>query len=165
LRRSSQPSAADLAFGVRRCSDVSRGDEIHAFTQAIFGALDIDPPSGVLKETEADFAARMRDETCFIVEAHGRLIASMFCRQDGDALYVGRLAVAPDWRRRGIANALIDAAKAQARQIGVQRLTLGCRIALASNVALFRGHGFVVVRETCHPGFTTPTSYDMELTL
>jgi len=54
---------------------------------------------------------------------------------------------------------------AEARQIGAQRLTLGCRIALASNVALFRGHGFVVVRETCHPGFTTPTSYDMELTL
>ena len=43
-------------FQVRRCADVSRAREIHAFTQGIFGALDIDPPSGVLKETEADFA-------------------------------------------------------------------------------------------------------------
>jgi ribosomal protein S18 acetylase RimI-like enzyme len=150
---------------VQRCTDVARAREIHAFTQAIFGTLDIDPPSGVLKETEADFAARLRGEICFIVEEGGKLIASIFCRPDGDALYVGRLAVASEFRRRGIANALIDAAKAEARSVGAERLTLGCRIALVSNVALFRKHGFVVLRETSHPGFTTPTSYDMELVL
>jgi len=119
----------------------------------------------MLKETEPDFAARLRDEICFIVEADGKLIASIFCRRDDDALYVGRLAVHPDWRRRGIANALIDAAKDEARRLGAKRITLGCRIALTSNLALFRRHGFTVVRESCHPGYTTPTSYDMELTL
>jgi ribosomal protein S18 acetylase RimI-like enzyme len=152
-------------FQAQRCTDVSRARDIHTFTQAIFSALDIDPPSGVLKEGEPDFAARLRDETCFIVEADGRLIASMFCAVDGDALYIGRLAVHPDCRRRGIANALIEAAKTEARRLGAKRLTLGCRIALTSNLALFRRHGFVTVRETCHPGFTTPTSYDMELAL
>jgi ribosomal protein S18 acetylase RimI-like enzyme len=152
-------------FEVQRCTDVARACEIHAFTQAIFGALDIDPPSGVLKETETDFAARLRDETCFVVEAHSRLIASMFCRRDGDALYVGRLAVAQEWRRRGIANALIDAAKAEARRNGAKRVTLGCRIALVSNLALFRGHGFVIIGHETHAGFSAPTSYDMELVL
>ncbi|MBV8839578.1 MAG: N-acetyltransferase, partial [Alphaproteobacteria bacterium] len=39
------------------------------------------------------------------------------------------------------------------------------RIALPGNVALFRRHGFTVVAETCHAGFTSPTSYDMELRL
>src|SRR4051794_22571192 len=165
--QSSRLLAADFTdvSAVRRCTDISRAGEIAAFTQAIFGVLDIDPPSGVLKETEADFAVRLRDDICFIVEAGGKLIASMFCRQDGDALYVGRLAVHPHWRRRGIANALMDAAKAEARRIGAKRLTLGCRIALTSNLALFRRHGFVIVRESCHPGYTTPTSYDMELRL
>jgi ribosomal protein S18 acetylase RimI-like enzyme len=152
-------------FKIEHCTDGSRAREINAFTQAVFGALDIDPPSSVLKETEADFAARLRDETCFIVEADRRLIASMFCKQDGDALYVGRLAVAPEFRRRGIANRLIEAAKAEARRLGAKRLTLGCRIALVSNLALFRSHGFAIVRETCHPGYTAPTSYDMELLL
>jgi ribosomal protein S18 acetylase RimI-like enzyme len=167
LRRSSRPLAADFTgvLPVRRCTEVSRAREIHAFTRAVFRALDIDPPSGVLKETEADFMARLRDETCFIVEADSKLIASMFCRQDGDALYVDRLAVAPEWRRRGLANALIDAAQDEARRIGAKRLTLGCRIALTSNLALFRRHDFAIIRETCHPGFTTPTSYDMELVL
>jgi len=153
------------AFEVQRCSDVSRAREIHAFTQAIFGALDIDPPSSALKESEADFAARLSDETCFIVEADDKLIASMFCAVKDDALYIGRLAVDPAFRRRGIANALMEAAKAEARRLDLKRLTLGARILLPGNVALFRRHGFVVVRETCHAGFRQPTSYDMELTL
>jgi len=150
---------------VQRCADVSRAGEIHAFTQAIFGALDIDPPSSVLKESEADFAARLRDETCFVVEEGGKLIASMFCAIDGDALYVGRLAVAPEYRRRGVASALMDAAKSEARRLGLKRVTLGARITLPGNVTLFRRHGFEVVRETCHPGFSQPTSYDMGLVL
>jgi ribosomal protein S18 acetylase RimI-like enzyme len=108
---------------------------------------------------------RLSDETCFTVEVDGKLVGSVFCVVDGDSLYIGRLAVHPDWRRRGLANALVEAAKAEARRIGARRMTLGCRIVLASNLALFRRHGFVVVRETCHPGFTTPTSYDMELRL
>ena len=42
-------------------------------------------------------------------------------------------------------------------------MTLGCRIVLTSNLALFRRHGFVVVGHETHAGFSAPTSYDMEL--
>jgi hypothetical protein len=44
-------------------------------------------------------------------------------------------------------------------------MTLGCRIALTSNVALFQRHGFVVVGYETHAGYSAPTSYDMELRL
>lgn len=152
-------------FVIRRCADVARAAELLAFTHGVFGALAIDPPSGVLKETQADFAARIARETCFIVEADGRLIASMFCVRKDDALYISRLAVAPEWRRRGIANALIEAARQEARERGFVRMTLGARLALPDNIALFRRHGFMVVRETCHPGFAVPTSCDMEVRL
>ena len=153
------------SFAVRRCADIARARELHAFTQAVFGVLDIDPPSSVLKETAVDFAAWLRDETAFIVEAEAQLVGSVFCATKGDALHVGRLAVAPAWRRRGVASALLEAAKAEARRRGLARITLGARIALPGNVALFSRHGFAVVAETCHPGFTRPTSYDMELRL
>jgi ribosomal protein S18 acetylase RimI-like enzyme len=89
----------------------------------------------------------------------------VFCAAKDDALYIGRLAVAPSWRRRGIASALVEAAKDEARRLRLTRITLGARIALPGNVALFRRHGFTVVAETCHAGFTSPTSYDMELRL
>jgi len=150
---------------VRRFTDAARAGELLALTHAAFGDLKIDPPSGVLKETLADFEQRLVAETCFVIEADGRIVASVFCIPQSDALYIGRLAVALDWRRRGLANMLMEAAKAEARRIGARRMTLGCRIALVSNLALFRQHGFVVVAETCHEGFTVPTSYDMELRL
>ena len=91
------------------------------------------------------------------------LIGSICCTPKQDALYIGRLAVRPDWRRRGVASALVDAAKDEGKRRGATRITLGARIALPGNVALFHRHGFAIVRETCHSGFTTPTSYDMEL--
>ncbi len=152
-------------FRVRHLTDASRADELLALAHGAFGELPIDPPSSVLKETAADFAARLKSETCFAIEDNGRLIGSVFCIRQEDALYIGRLAVAPDCRRRGIATALIDAAKAEARRIGAKRMTLKARISLASNVELFRRHGFVIVAEETHAGFPAPTSYAMELAL
>jgi ribosomal protein S18 acetylase RimI-like enzyme len=159
------PARGEAGFVVRPCSDVARASELHAFVQGVFGALAIDPPSSVLKETAADFATRLRDEAAFVAEADGALIGSVFCTGDDDALYIGRLAVAPAWRRRGVASALVEAAKGEARRRGARRITLGARIALPGNVALFQRHGFAVVAQTCHPGFTSPTSCDMELRL
>src|SRR5215213_7267587 len=151
------------SYSVRQFSDATRLEELHRFVQDAFRDLPIDPPSSALKETVADFAARL--QSIFIASAEDELIGSIFCTPKEDALYIGRLAVRPDWQRRGVASALVDAAKAEARRRGAKRITLGARIALPGNVALFRRHGFVIVRETCHAGFTTPTSYDMELVL
>lgn len=153
------------AFAVRRFTDTARAGELHALVQSAFRDLPIDPPSSVLKETAGDFAARLASETCFAVEREGRLIGSVFCIPQGDALCVGRLAVAPDCRRQGVANALVEAAIAEARRTGARRVTLKARIPLASNVALFRRHGFAIVAEETHAGYAAPTSYAMELEL
>jgi ribosomal protein S18 acetylase RimI-like enzyme len=152
-------------YSVRRFTDATQLGELHRFVQDAFRDLPIDPPSSSLKETLADFVARLQSDTIFIASDGGQLVGSIFCTPHDDALYIGRLAVRPDWRRQGVASALVEAAKAEARRRGAKRVTLGARIALPGNVALFRRHGFVIVRETCHPGFTTPTSYDMELVI
>ena len=152
-------------YSVHRLNDAKRLEELHRFVQDAFRDLPIDPPSSSLKETLADFAARFQSDTIFLASDAGELIGSIFCTPEDDALYVGRLAVHPDWRRRGVASALVEAAKSEAQRRGAKRMTLGARIALPGNVALFRRHGFAIVRKTCHPGFTTPTSYDMEWVL
>ena len=152
-------------FVARRFVDALRVNELLALAHGAFRDLAIDPPSSALKETAADFAARLRSETCFVVEVDGRLIGLVFCARQHDALYIGRLAVAAEWRRRGVASALLEAAKDEARRIGAARITLGARIALASNIALFKRHGFAVTGEETHEGFSAPTSYAMELRL
>ena len=88
-------------FAVRCFTDESRVAELLAFTHGVFGALVIDRSLSVLKETAADFLQRLRSETCFVVEADGRLIGSVFCVPKGDAVDISRLAVAPDRRCRG----------------------------------------------------------------
>jgi ribosomal protein S18 acetylase RimI-like enzyme len=155
--------SAAAPFAVRRLADATRIEELHALVQATLGALAIDPPSSVRKETVADFAARFGREIVLVADAGEGLIGGMFCAPQHDALYVGRLAVAPGWRRRGVASALIDAAKNEARAAGARRITLKVRIALPDNVALFRRHGFVITAQETHAGYSAPTSYAMEL--
>lgn len=153
------------AFSITTFTDTARVGELHGLVVAAFRDLPIDPPSSVLKESEADFLARIETETAFVAEADGALVGSVFCAREHDSLYIGRLAVREDFRKRGVASALLEAAKADAIRRGIGRLTLATRIALAGNVALFRKHGFVVVAEQTHAGFSHPTSYDMELVL
>jgi GNAT superfamily N-acetyltransferase len=148
---------------VHRFNDAARVNELHRFVQDAFRDLPIDPPSSVLKETAADFAARLKSDTCFVIEADGHLVGSVFCAPENDALYIGRLAVRADFRRRGVATALIASAKDEARRIGATRMTLKARIMLGSNIALFRRHGFAITAEETHAGFRAPTSYAMEL--
>jgi ribosomal protein S18 acetylase RimI-like enzyme len=160
----------NATISIKALTDSSRLVELHRLVQDAFADLPIDPPSGVLKETLADFRDRLQRETVLVAEVldppnHGVLVGSMFCIGQNGSLYVGRLAVRPDFRRRGVASALLDAAKAEALRRGIRRLTLSARIALADNVALFRRHGFQIIATTCHPGFSHPTSCDMELTL
>ena len=41
--------------------------------------LPIDPPSSALKETLADFAARLQSDTIFVASDADQLIGSIFC--------------------------------------------------------------------------------------
>ncbi|MDR3406987.1 MAG: GNAT family N-acetyltransferase, partial [Methylovirgula sp.] len=78
------------------------------------------------------------------------------------ALYIGRVSVAPGWRGRGIARALLAAGEAEARRRGLERMTLRVRLALEDNQRLFAGFGFAPVGQGAHPGYRQPTFLVME---
>lgn len=133
--------------------------------QAAFRAQSVptDPPSGALRETADSIAAQIATGGGAGIEEAGRWIAAVLWEEEGeDALHLGRLAVLPEHRRRGLARALVAATEAEARRRGRLRLTLGVRLVLEDNRRLFAACGFVETGRTCHPGFTAPTSATME---
>ena len=68
-------------------------------------------------------------------------------------------------QRRGIGRALMSWAEAEGRRRGLREVTLGVRLALPSNVGLYRHLGYEGVSEHAHPGFDRPTWLRMRKTL
>lgn len=79
--------------------------------------------------------------------ADGALVGWCDITPEGRPLkrHVGLLGigVVAGWRRRGIGNALINAALARAAQAGFLRIELSVRADNAAAIALYRKHGFV----------------------
>ena len=55
------------------------------------------------------------------------LVGCVFVRPKDEALYVGKLAVRPDLHGNGIGKALVEAARAEARALGLEALELETR--------------------------------------
>ena len=87
--------------------------------------------------------------------------SALWAAQDG-GLYFARLAVAPSWRRRGLAAALVAAAEAAARQRGLPCMRL-------EHAACAAGQSAAVCRLRLRrddtrgaPGYAEPTFVNME---
>ena len=66
-------------------------------------------------------------------------VGMMFVLDEG---YISNVAVRPDCRRRGVADALLDALEARARALRLSFLTLEVRESNAPAVALYEKHGY-----------------------
>jgi ribosomal protein S18 acetylase RimI-like enzyme len=133
---------------------------IHAAFEAYRGKLQ--PESGALCETVASLAGKAGHGVVLGVIADQRVAACVCAVPSGESLYLDRLAVHPDFRRRGLAHALVAAVEAEARRRHFRSVTLGVRLALESNIAFFSKLGFVETGRSTHAGFEAPTSMDME---
>jgi ribosomal protein S18 acetylase RimI-like enzyme len=139
-------------------------EQLSALIVRAFSAYEmrLDPPSNALKETPNAIRAKFPQHGAAIAESGGAGIGCVLFTPEDKALYIGRLAVDPAWRRRGVARALMAYAEAEARRRGLERMRLQVRIPLVGNQALFKSCGFVEVGREAHPGYTKPTTIRME---
>lgn len=114
------------------------------------GVLPVD--SGAHAETLDDVMADMRRGGAALAYDGVAPVGSARFRSDADLLYVGRLAVLPSHRRRGVASAIMRFLERVAADGGHAGLTVGVRESLPSNVELYRGLGFGVTAIDPHPG-------------
>lgn len=121
---------------------------------------DLVPPSSADKETETGLRAILGSGAIFKAITPG-LIGCVVAERRPGCLYLGRLAVALAWRRRGVAQDLLAAVERFARGAGVKLLELNVRLVLDGNIRLFERAGFRIVEQRSHPGFAVPTYHVM----
>jgi len=140
-----------------------------ALIRSAFAAQTVatDPPPSAARETAQSVADSLGTpgEGGIGAWAGTTLAGCVLWQVQPRGLYLGRLSVAPAWRRRGLAPALVEAAEAEARRRHLPRLLLSTRLVLADNRRVFARCGFVETGQHAHPGYAHPTFVDMEKTL
>ena len=113
---------------------------------------------GVLRVPSSSHAETVDDVRRALISGGGALasfagtgIGSARFALEPDTLYVGRVCVVPEFRRRGVASLLMRFIEAHAASLGRDSITLKARAALPSNVELYRALGYEVLVDRPHP--------------
>lgn len=113
------------------------------------GVLPVE--SGAHDETVEDVLERMRAGGAILADDHERTVGSAQFTPEADVLYVGRVAVLPSHRRRGVASAMMQFMEGVASERGQVALRVGVRDSLPDNVGLYTSLGYEVASIDPHP--------------
>ena len=125
---------------------------VHRLTQQAFDEYRgrLKPPSSAHDETQAMVATALEQGGALLAFIDGAAVGAARFVPEDDHLYIGRVAVLPEWRGKGIAMALMLALEQQARRLGLGAIELGVRESLPSNVRLYGKLGYTVIRREPH---------------
>jgi ribosomal protein S18 acetylase RimI-like enzyme len=114
------------------------------------GTLPVD--SGAHTETVDDVLGAMRLGGAVLADDFDQAVGSARFMPEEHSLYVGRVAVLPAHRRRGVAAAMMRFLEdVVAPSIGRGVIRVGVRASLPSNIRLYRSLGYECVRIDPHP--------------
>jgi ribosomal protein S18 acetylase RimI-like enzyme len=143
---------------------IEEAEILLAIEQAAFDPYRtiLDPQSSVFRETPAVIRQKMGEGTFLVACEGAQIVGMVFFQQRDDHVYLGRLSVLPGWQGRGIARILIGAVEGRARALGAPAIQLAVRVALPQLIATYKRHGFQIISEHRHPGYTHTTFVTME---
>lgn len=113
------------------------------------GALPVD--SGAHEESVEDVRKKMRAGGAVVAEHGGHAVGSAQFTPEAGYLYVGRVAVLPTHRRRGVASAMMVFLEGLARDRALGVMRVGVRDSLPDNVKLYQSLGYEVASVEPHP--------------
>ncbi|MBZ0278384.1 MAG: GNAT family N-acetyltransferase [Anaerolineae bacterium] len=111
----------------------------------------LNPPSGANRETVEDVLDAMAQGGALIAWDGETPVGSARFRLDPDELYIGRVAVPPAYRQRGVAKVIMRHMEEVARHHGRYRLHVGVRMSLPSNIRLYQSLGYRIAEIGDHP--------------
>ena len=113
------------------------------------GALPVE--SGAHAESVEDVAAAMREGGAVLAFVGDEAVASARFKPVAGGLYVGRVAVLPAHRRRGVASTLMRFIEDFGASRGDAAICVEVRDSLPGNVGLYQSLGFQLVSIDPHP--------------
>jgi ribosomal protein S18 acetylase RimI-like enzyme len=156
---------------------------VHALIHLAFGEYlgTIPVPPGALSDTlETTIEAVRKGTTILLLDGDldlvdgkiivpdthtAQLVGTARYEARPDYLYIGRVAVHPDHRRRGIGASLIRHIEGLAPPLGYTKLHLETRGSMPGNLAFYEGLGYTVTaREPSPRGPDTRVSFEKHLT-
>lgn len=137
---------------------------LHQLLLRAFSEYDgrLDPPSGANNETVESIALRLGEGGALICRRNDLAVGCLFHAVKSDHLYVGRLSVPPEHRRRGIGDLLLRTAEQHAVTLGLPTVRIGVRLVLETLHAYYAARGYRSIGLRSHPGYTQPTFVEME---
>ncbi len=82
--------------------------------------------------------------TCFVAEEGNELLGAIMAGNDGRRGYIYHTAVSPDYRRKGIARALVNAVLAALRALGISKTAMVVFGKNSEGNAFWESMGFTV---------------------
>ena len=140
---------------------------VHAIIQAAFaeyiGAIPV--PPGAMNETLPEVEQAISEGRVLLAWHDTEAVGTARYELRPDYLYVGRVAVLPTHRRRGIGKALMAHVEQMAPTLGRTRVRLGTRQSMPANLAFYEQLGYNVVGTEPHSkGLDTNVWLEKELT-
>lgn len=108
------------------------------------------PPSSVTRETVEDVRRAMQAGGAVLAWEDAQAVGSARFRPEEDALYVGRVAVLPSHRRRGVGRQIMRYMEMLAVERGYRSVRLGVRMQLPANLAFYQRLGYEIMRIVPH---------------
>ncbi len=117
----------------------------------------VDPPSSAESKTIEVVRNELMTANALVVEIEGVLAACVFFQPKDESIYFDRLAVLPDYRRRGLARLLITEVERRAVEAGHREMSLSVRIELSAQQKYYESMNYKIVSYEAHSGYERPT--------
>ncbi|MCF5548269.1 GNAT family N-acetyltransferase [Pseudomonas salomonii] len=105
------------------------------------------------REATERYLAR-NPQMSFVAQAQGRVIACVMCGHDGRRGYLQHLLVLPDYRRQGIAQALVERCLNALEQLGIHKCHLDVFKTNTHAAAYWQGQGWTLRTDIDRYSFT-----------
>jgi ribosomal protein S18 acetylase RimI-like enzyme len=136
-----------------RHARIEDADAVHGIVRAAFeeyrGVLPVSVSA--LDESVEDVRKAISEGQVLVALVDGDAVGTVRYEVKPDLLYVGRLAVLPTHRERGVGAALMAYVERLAPSLGRSRIQLATRQSIPGNILFYERLGYRVVERVPHP--------------